>query len=176
MILIREAHIDDSAPIARVHVDSWRTTYKGIVSDNYLAAMSYQQREEMWKEFFQETDHFQFAYVAEAENNQIIGFASGGVNRNNATEYQGELYAIYILHEHQGKAIGRQLTEAVAKRLFQEGRKSMWVWVLERNPACRFYESLGGNRVHKKEINIGDTTLIEVGYGWKDIKTLYKST
>jgi len=175
MIRIREAKIQDSAAIARVHIDSWRTTYKGIVSDNYLSAMSFPKRKQNWEEFFQDTDHLQFAFVAEVENDQIIGFASGGVNRNETTDYQGELYAIYILREYQGKGIGRQLTEAIAKRLFQEGKRSMWVWVLERNPACRFYESLGGKRVYQKEIDIGDKTLIEVAYGWSDIKNLFKA-
>jgi ribosomal protein S18 acetylase RimI-like enzyme len=174
MIHVREAKKEDSAAIARVHVDSWRTTYKGIVSDDYLAAMSYQQREEKWREFFQDTDHFQFAYVAEADNNQIVGFASGGVNRNEVTDYQGELYAIYILREYQGKGIGRQLTEAIVRRLLQEGKLSMSVWVLERNPACRFYESLGGKRIFEKEIIIGDTTLTELAYGWKDMNILFK--
>jgi ribosomal protein S18 acetylase RimI-like enzyme len=172
MIRIREAQIEDSAAIAKVHIDSWRTTYKGIVSDDYLSALSYQEREQKWQEFFQATDHFQFAYAAEVGSNQIVGFAVGGVNHDEAADYQGELYAIYILHEYQGKGIGRRLTEAVARRLLQGGRSSMSVWVLARNPACRFYESLGGKRLHEKEIEIGDTTLIEVAYGWKDVKIL----
>src|SRR5262247_626567 len=65
MIRIREAQMQDSAAIAKVHVDSWRTTYKGIVSDDYLSAMSYTEREQRWQEFFEDTDHFQFVYLAE---------------------------------------------------------------------------------------------------------------
>src|SRR5262245_16790059 len=142
MIRIREARKRDSAAIAKVHIDSWRTTYKGIVSDEYLSVMSYTERERRWQEFFEEKDHFQFAYLAEEENGQIVGFASGGVNRSEIADYQGELYAIYILREYQGKGIGRQLTEAVARQLLREEIRSIAVWVLERNPACRFYESL----------------------------------
>jgi GNAT superfamily N-acetyltransferase len=172
MIRIREAQIEDSAAIAKVHIDSWRTTYRGIVSDVYLSALSCLEREQQWQEFFQGTDHFQFAYVAEVGNNQVVGFAAAGVNRDEPTDYQGALYAIYILQEYQGKGIGRWLTEAVAKRLLQGGNISMSVWVLERNPACKFYESLGGNRLQEKVINIGDTSLIEVAYGWKDVKNI----
>ena len=32
MVTIREARIEDAPGIAKVHVDSWRTTYAGIVS------------------------------------------------------------------------------------------------------------------------------------------------
>lgn len=45
--MIRIATIADAPAIAKVHVD-WRTTYKGIVSDDVLANLSYSQREEKW--------------------------------------------------------------------------------------------------------------------------------
>jgi hypothetical protein len=32
-----------------------------------------------------------------------------------------------------------------------------------------------GNRLREKEISIGDTSLIEVAYGWTDIKNLCKA-
>ena len=49
----------------------------------------------------------------------------------------------------------------------------MLVWVLKDNqPACRFYESLGGEPVGRKAIAIGGTDLVEVSYGWRDIAGL----
>ena len=47
-MLIREASPRDAAAIARVHVDSWRTTYAGIVPADYLANLSYTRREQFW--------------------------------------------------------------------------------------------------------------------------------
>jgi GNAT superfamily N-acetyltransferase len=176
MIHIRAADEQDSAPIARVHVDSWRTTYRGIISDSYLAALSYQQREQGWQEVFRTTEDLQFAYVAEAENNQVIGFAAGGLNRNEEIDYEGELYAIYLLFEYQRKGIGRLLTKAVVKRLLQEGVHSMLVWVLEGNPACRFYEAVGGRKISEKEIIIGEEAYKEVAYGWREIEKLWGAT
>ena len=41
---IRVANVPDAAAIAKVHVDSWRTTYTGIVPDEYLAQLSYEQQ------------------------------------------------------------------------------------------------------------------------------------
>ena len=44
---------------------------------------------------------------------------------------------------------------------------------LEDNlPACKFYESLGGERVSRKMISFGDVELPEVSYGWKDLSNL----
>src|SRR5205809_105170 len=37
---IRPARVEDAAGIAKVHIDSWRTTYKGMVPDEHLAGLS----------------------------------------------------------------------------------------------------------------------------------------
>jgi len=50
----------------------------------------------------------------------------------------GELYAIYILRECQGRGIGTRLFHALAEQLFQSGLSSMIVWVLGNNPTAAF--------------------------------------
>ena len=171
---IREAKGNDSAAIARVHIDSWRTTYREMVSTDHLASLSYEDREQRWQEFFSATDVLQFAYVAEYDEQLVVGFASGGSNRDIGSVYEGELYAIYLLEEYQHKGIGRELTRAMVARLLHEGMSSMQVWVLADNPGGRFYESIGGHRLKEQEIVIGGTTLIEVAYGWSDLSVLVK--
>ena len=44
-MIIREATISDAWSIAKVTVDAWHTTYKGIVSDEYLNELSYYKQE-----------------------------------------------------------------------------------------------------------------------------------
>ena len=69
--------------------------------------------------------------------------------------------------------LGRRLFSCVTRRLLPDGFNSMLLWVLEDNrPACRFYESLGGERVARKTITIGGADLVEVSYGWRDISDL----
>jgi len=97
-----------------------------------------------------------------------VGFAAAGRDRSGNPQYQGELTAIYILQAYQHSGIGRQLVRTVAERLAEMEMHSMQVWVLEANPACQFYEQLGGQRVGAKEIAIGGTCLVEVAYGWAD--------
>jgi hypothetical protein len=38
----------------------------------------------------------------------------------------------------------------------------MLVWVLADNPACMFYEAIGGQKVYEKQIDIGGVMLNEV--------------
>jgi len=53
-MIIRKAKISDIPELAKVHVDSWRTTYQGIVSNEFLRDLSYKKREEQWRGFLKE--------------------------------------------------------------------------------------------------------------------------
>ena len=172
--MIREARPEDAPAIARVHVDSWRSTYTGIVPDEHLAALSYERREQGWRDALSNPDHPSFVYVAGDEAGKVVGFASGGPEREGHPDYKGELYAIYIFAEYQRRGLGRQLTQAVARRLLNAGTSSMLVWVLAGNPGRAFYEALGGQYLSEKKITIGEKELVEVAYGWKDIRALYQ--
>jgi hypothetical protein len=95
-MLIREAEITDAAAIARVHVDSWRTTYVGIVPTDHLAGLSYEQREQEWHRTLSIPTGLEFVYVAEDTAGNVIGFAWGGPERSGHPVYKGELFAIYL--------------------------------------------------------------------------------
>ena len=166
MVILREANIEDVGAIARVHVNAWRTTYRGIIPEDYLANLSYEKREQGWVQILKNSDVF--LYVAIDESGEIIGFACGGKDRTGNAIYQGELMAIYILEAYQGQGIGRRLTLAIVERLAMLEINSMLVWVLTENPACNFYQAMDGEKVYEQQIEIGGVQLDEVAYGWKD--------
>jgi hypothetical protein len=100
-MFLREGTLNDVPMIARVHVDTWRTTYCGIVPDNYLAQLSYEKRERGWQQILSSTkDSENFTYVAVDPSELIVGFANGGLERTGDPVYKGELNAIYILKSH----------------------------------------------------------------------------
>ena len=169
---IRLARESDVAAIARVHVDTWRTTYAGLIPDELLARLNYERRESQWRSVLSNPDSTEWVYVAEVGDGQIVGFVSGGPERSGDAEYKGELYAIYLLAASQGKGLGRALTRAHIQRQLEAGFTSMLVWVLAENPSCAFYEALSGQPVREKQEAVGDTILKEVGYGWTDIRDL----
>jgi ribosomal protein S18 acetylase RimI-like enzyme len=174
-MLIRPPRISDAEGIAKAHVDSWRTTYPGIVPDDYLARMSYEQRSGVWQSVLSEADETKPNYVAVDDDAVVVGFAGGGPERSGDPELDGELYVLHLLEDSRRRGIGRRLVTSVASDLAQNGMVSMFVWVLEQNrPACLFYEALGGIPIRKQKISIGGVTLDETGYGWQDIGTLAK--
>lgn len=112
---IREAGLTDAAGIAKVHVDSWRTTYKGIVPDEYLDKLSYEQRTELWIKNISESDNY--VIVAETDEGDIIGFATANKRDDNTSD----LTSIYLLEEYQGHGVGKQLLKDLFKYFKKEG-------------------------------------------------------
>ena len=168
-MFIRKAELKDAVGIAKVHVDGWRTTYKGIVPDTYLDNLSYENREQMWMSGIEQDN----VYIAEDEDGRIVGFASGGKERTGKYDrYVGELYAIYLLEGQQGKGLGRKLVQTVVDDLKEKKLNSMLIWALKENPACRFYETLGGKQIDTAEIEIEGKKLSEIAYGWDDLARL----
>ncbi len=135
-VTIRSAKVSDAAAIARVDVDSWRTTYAGIVPDHYLDDLSYEQREEVWERQLVQSENTTFVCIAEDTTEPVVGFPSVGPERSGESSHKGKLYAIYILDSHQRQGIGRRLVSAAAGRLVQLGLESMLVWVLAEKPDC----------------------------------------
>jgi ribosomal protein S18 acetylase RimI-like enzyme len=163
--VIRSATLTDAPAIARVHVASWRSTYRGLLSEDFLLSLSETGYSERWKRVIAERTSK--VYVAEDEG-EVVGFSSGGRERAGEKGYEGELYAIYVLDSAQRRGFGRELVRATVSGLRELGLDNMIIWVLRDNqPARAFYERLGGVYVRAQPITIGLTTLEEVSYGWR---------
>ena len=169
---IREASPADSPAIAKVHVDSWRSTYRGIISDEVLAGLSFPDRERMWEGSLTTHRSSNFIYVAEADDGSVVGFAAAGKERTGRTDFPGEIYAIYLMKDYHGRGWGRQLFMAAAGRLGLEGFNGLMLWVLAENPTRGFYEALGGRLLGEQPIQIGPDSLAEVAYGWEKLPEL----
>jgi len=165
--MVRPATLDDAAEIARVHVATWRSAYRGLLPDDFLDSLGEASYTERWKRVIGEGSSRVF--VVE-EPDGIAGFASGGRERAGENGFSGELYALYVLDGAKRRGHGRELVRAVAAALRELHLPDMIVWVLRDNRAARsFYERLGGAYVRAQPITIGATTLEEVSYGWRSL-------
>lgn len=163
---VRKANLADVKEIAKVHVDSWKTTYRNILPEEFLMSLSYENREQLWVNVIPNGNVF----VAENDEGKIVGFSSGGKERSRKyKEYQGELSSIYILREYQGQGIGKLLVKPVIQEIEKLGINTMLVFVLADNNSRLFYENLGGRKIDSIEVEIGGKKLNEFVYGWDDI-------
>lgn len=165
---IRKARLKDAEGIARVHVDSWRTTYKGIIPDNYLNGLSYAQRTELWKNNIGKKGNY--VLVAENTEGQIIGFTDAWKRDDNDEEDSIDLTSIYLLENYQGIGVGKQLLKTLFEHFNQEGYDKVFVEVLEENKTRFFYEYYGASLVKTVEIHIAGAVLKESIYQWESIE------
>jgi ribosomal protein S18 acetylase RimI-like enzyme len=174
---IRVATLDDALGIATMHVTSWRETYAGILPDKMLSSLVVEARAAAWAKIMQEpaTQRSTVVYLAEHEG-AIIGFGSCGAQRTENLKiqgYDGEFSAIYVLQAFQGQGIGARLLGKMSLDLLGRGFRGAALWVLRENPrARRFYEYYGGQVIAEREDVRDGAVLIELAYGWPDLKEL----
>jgi ribosomal protein S18 acetylase RimI-like enzyme len=169
---VRVARTTDAAAIARVHVETWQSTYAGVIPDAYLVRLSHllegRPRQVALAPTVRES-----TLVAEAEGAGVVGFASFGPVRRAGlppgTRFLGEVYTLYVLPDYQGRGLGRALLDSAFTSLAARGRRSAIIWVLEANPSRFFYEHLGGVRVARRTERFAGADLGEVAYGWERV-------
>lgn len=166
-MIVRSAELTDASSIAKVNIETWKSTYKGIIEDEYLDSLSYEQREQAIKSLIINSSlNKKYVFVAEDNTNGVIGFASCGIERENDEIFKGELYSIYILKEFQNKGIGKLLYNSVIQKLQENNLIPMIIWILKENRQARnFYELMGGKKIKERYINIDSQEIKEVAYG-----------
>ncbi len=118
-----------------VHYKSWQETYTGLVDPAYL------ERHTLEKCI--NTAHKRPDNILVAKDGEkVVGFAGYGSYRDETLPEHGEVYAIYVLAEYQGKKIGYELMNAALDRLSNYKRVALWV-LKGNDKAIRFYERYG---------------------------------
>lgn len=164
---IRIATHSDANRIAKVHVDSWRTTYKGIIPDDFLNKLSYEKRTELWIQNLSRSDNY--VIVAETSEGGIIGFAVLCRRETNTVPNSTDLTSIYLLEEYQGKGVGKKLLKQIFLQVKLLGYRKVFVDVLEKNKTCSFYEHYGAKLYDTVQIKIGGKILDERIYEWNSV-------
>ena len=171
-ILILPAGPADAAELARVHVRSWRETYRGLLPDAYLARMSEPAFTRRFRRALTMPGPNDVTLAA-AGPHGLVGYAQGGPSRRGTAD-EAEIATLYVLREAQGLRLGRRLLVASARALAAQGARSLVISVLRDNlPARGFYEHLGGQAEPATlERGPGGALLHEVVYRWSEIGRL----
>lgn len=170
--LILPAGPADAEALARVHVASWRETYRGLLSDAYLARMSEAAHTRRFAaQLLRPGPHD--VTLAVAHPSGLVGYAQGGPSRRRA-EGEAEVSTLYLLQAVQGLGLGRRLLAETVRALAGFGARSLVISVLRDNlPARAFYEHLRGEAEPARQERSPDGQLLyEVAYRWADIRTL----
>lgn len=171
-VSIRRATPGDAPAIARVRVDSWRTTYRGMIPDAYLDGMQVDASTALWDRVLNAGVNTTCVFVAVHETD-VVGFSCGNRLAPPKHGYDAELAAVYLRREFQRAGLGRQLVGAVAEAQREVGATGLITWVIAGNkPAREFYQRLGGELIVEQPFNWDGMDLVEAGYGWRDLAAL----
>lgn len=160
-IIIRNIKREDIFDVVDIQINGWKTAYKGIVDDEYLQAMS---REERIKK--REQDYMQNGFIVAESNKKVIGFCRYIDNNSFSKDIQEadcELLALYVEPNLKYSGIGTKLFQYVTQEFKNRGREKMILWCLKDNEASKkFYTKMGGKIIKEREISIGENDYKEI--------------
>jgi len=137
---VRSARVDDAAEMARVNVQSWRETYRGLMADEVLDDPGLTGlREEFWSDILTD-ERYRANRVAVAERGgDVIGIAMAAPTEGDDARWAMRLYVLYVVAVEHGSGAGGELLDAVIGP-----HDSALLWVADPNPRAQaFYRKHG---------------------------------
>ena len=136
-IRVRPAQPVDVPAMARVHVDAWGQTYRGLLADHILDDPAFlPAREHHWTTALTDP-RFSSHRVAVAEQDEtIVGIAMAGPAVDGSEQLH--LYVLYVLRQWHGSGAGTDLLDEVL------AGEAATLWVADPNPRAQaFYRKHG---------------------------------
>ncbi len=163
--IIRAARPEDAPGIAAVHTRSWRETYAGLISDDFLNRMTDDDARQRRAASWVQTIDRQLEQVVVAEQGgEIVAFASVGPARDHPG-YSHELMTLYSLKRVQGQGTGKALLQSMAREVQAQGGQTLALWVLAQNPTRAWYAAQGAREAGEKQ----GGALTEIRMVWDDL-------
>ena len=160
------AVVADAPAIARIEVETWRTTYAGMLPDKVLLAMSVQRPTTPGRAFCGSGPTMCRSPRTPRARHRLRQLRRAAQQHD---RLRGKIYTLYVTPDAQGTGAGRELLLGLFQRLVSLGYGSALVWVVRANPSRFFYERLGGVQVMHKPIPLGGEQVEAVAYGWRDL-------
>ena len=162
-IKIRNIKKEDIPEVVNIQIRAWRTAYKGIIDDNYLANMNTEEKIKM-----REKDYNENKFIVAEINNEIVGFCRYTDNIEKTPETPKadcELRALYVKPELKHNGIGKKMFQYAVNEFKNIGKTKMVLWCLKDNVLARkFYEKMGGIIIKERLIHIGNRDYEEVAF------------
>lgn len=155
---IRWSEEGDRPAIAEINCKAFEHAYSGIFGREETERM-FSSQMPRWSSWLKGRAETLGTLVAEF-GDEPVGIAGLVLLKDG----DGELAALYVLPEHQGRGMGQALWEASVAEFKGRGCAGMRVWVLAGADAAHFYEWRGCDLVEDGEFRLGDRAEGALGY------------
>jgi GNAT superfamily N-acetyltransferase len=162
--IVRKALISDAEPILKVQNQGWLDTFQTIIGTEKVKAIVQKRTVQEWQKILQSTNTI--TYVIENNERQVVGFAGCGPKRESMDGFPGEIYGLYVLKAYHRTGCGKALFQASADYLKSRNLIPFAICTFSDNPACRFYEKMGGSII-KTCPSPFDSRILDSWYGFK---------
>jgi ribosomal protein S18 acetylase RimI-like enzyme len=163
-MIARRALAPDAQAIARIHVESWKVAYRGIMPDEVIARTDLAFRTTFWSERL--ADHGGPVFLIE-ERGEPVAFCHliPTPDPDDDATKVGHITALHVLPQLRGRGYGRALLELACNDCRSRGFSEVTLWVLDANTKAReFYEKRGFRNDGGKKMHSRTTTVPEVRY------------
>ncbi len=176
MLEIRLVIAGDAEIIAHLHAESWRDSYRGMLSDTYLDGDILSERQAVWRARLQHREPGNVGLLAFSGTTAVgFAFAFPRAHRRWGTLLDN----LHVLPGRRGSGVGTRLLHRLTGHLLMHHPgEGLFLWVYERNVRTRgYYERLGAQQIERAETAApGGGTVTEWLYAWPDIDVLNRGT
>lgn len=171
-VTLRTATPADAQSIAAIHSDSWRGTYRNVLTGQYLADVVPGERNGVWIDRLHNPRPNQHVVVAESEGD-IIGFVCVYAGEN--PEWGAYLDNLHVRRSHQSHGVGKALLiEAARWSHRRDPGKGMCLLVNQDNVGAQaFYTRLGARNAREGVWNAPDGSVVPTyWFVWDRLRVL----
>lgn len=139
-IRVRSASEQDVPQLARVHVESWRETYRGLMPDGVLDDSGFiDRRERFWTAALSDPRYSENRIAVADRDVALVGVAMAGPVLDEDANWSSQLYVLYSYASVHGLGAGAALLDAVIGPTATAA-----LWVADPNPRAQaFYVKHG---------------------------------
>lgn len=166
-----DATAADADAIAAFHTASWRSAYRGLLSDAYLDGPLADEKRAHWRARLAALEPGDFVVTARDEDDRLVGFAA--VWPDPALFKGAFLDNLHAAPDARRRGIGRALMAEIARRLLARGDRQIWLTVYPENArAVGFYRAMGGVEGLAMSSDHDGAPRPAVVYFWRDLDVL----
>lgn len=155
---IRPVNRQDGATLAAIQTTSWRSAFRGILSDQDLERLTHREKAAQMYD----------RLLADGKGNGYIGELDGKAHciawwdgsRDEDMPDHAEIICIHSLPDHWRKGYGTQMMDRLLADISAAGFRKVMLWVFTENHRARaFYEKSGFVSTDKVKPTLGTTEL-----------------
>lgn len=156
-------NLDD---IAKLYVHNHKTTYKGLLSDEYLNSLTVEGAKVRWSDYLNKDNNRIWAAFDEAV---FLGFAAG--TEDAEIENTWYLDSLHVSENARGKGVGTALVKTVGRYAAENGYEAMSICVVKGNAnAKNLYIKLGAGPYKQFKDDFGNAVSNSEKLLWTDLE------